>query len=131
MQPVMMQQPEQRDPLTYRIIGAAIEVHQILGAGLLEGVYEDALCIELQERRLEFGRQKHLEINYKGHDFGELFVDLIVEGRVIVELKSVRELAPIHKAQLMTYLRVSNIGLGLLINFNVPNLTQGVQRVVL
>lgn len=106
-------------------------MHRILGAGLLENVYEDALCIQLAERGLSFERQKHLEINYKGHDIGDLFVDIIVEGRVIVELKSVRGLAPIHKAQLMTYLRVSNIGLGLLINFNVPNLTQGVQRVVL
>jgi GxxExxY protein len=124
-------QHTESDPLTYRIIGAAIEVHRILGAGLVERVYEDALCIELAERGLAFERQKHLEINYKGHDIGELFVDIIVEHRVIVELKSVRELAPIHKAQLMTYLRVSNMGLGLLINFNVPNLAQGVQRVVL
>ena len=122
---------DKRDPLTYQIIGAAVEVHRILGAGLLENVYEDALCIELAERGLSFERQKHLEINYKGHDIGDLFVDIIVEGRVIVELKSVRELGPIHKAQLMTYLRVSKIGLGLLINFNVPALTQGVQRVVL
>ncbi|MCE2473866.1 MAG: GxxExxY protein [Anaerolineae bacterium] len=126
-----MSPTDTRDPLTYRIIGAAIEVHQILGAGLLENIYEDALCIELAERGLSFERQKHLEINYKGHDIGDLFVDIIVEDRVIVELKSVRELAPIHKAQLMTYLRVSNMGLGLLINFNVPNLTQGIQRVVL
>lgn len=126
-----MNSVDTRDPLTYNIIGAAIEVHQILGAGLLEDIYEDALCIELAERGLSFERQKHLEINYKGHDIGNLFVDIIVEGRVIVELKSVRELAPIHKAQLMTYLRVSNIRLGLLINFNVPTLTQGVQRVVL
>ncbi len=126
-----MSSVDKRDPLTYQIIGAAIEVHQILGAGLLEDIYEDALCIELAERGLSFERQKHLEINYKGHDIGDLFVDIIVEGRVIVELKSVRELGPIHKAQLMTYLRVSKIGLGLLINFNVPALTQGVQRVVL
>ena len=90
---------DMRDPLTYKIIGAAIEVHRILGAGLLENVYEDALCIELAERGLRFERQKHLEINYKGHDIGDLFVDIIVEGRVIVELKSIRELAPIHKAQ--------------------------------
>ena len=126
-----MSSSDKRDPLTYQIIGAAIEVHHILGAGLLEDIYEDALCIELAERGLSFERQKHLEINYKGHDIGDLFVDIIVEGRVIVELKSVREPAPIHKAQLMTYLRVSKIGLGLLINFNVPNLAQGVQRVVL
>jgi len=126
-----MNPADKRDPLTYKIIGAAIEVHRILGAGLLENVYEDALCIELAERGLSFERHQRLEINYKGHDIGDLYVDIIVEGRVIVELKSVRELAPIHKAQLMTYLRVSNLGLGLLINFNVPNFAQGVQRVVL
>lgn len=126
-----MNPADKRDPLTYKMIGAAIEVHRILGAGLLENVYEDALCIELAERGLSFERQQHLEINYKGHDIGDLYVDIIVEGRVIEELKSVRELAPIHKAQLMTYLRVSNLGLGLLINFNVPILAQGVQRVVL
>lgn len=126
-----MNPADKRDPLTYKIIGAAIEVQRILGAGLLDNVYEDALCIELAERGLSFERQQRLEINYKGHDIGDLYVDIIVEGWVIVELKSVRELAPIHKAQLMTYLRVSNLGLGLLINFNVPNLAQGVQRVVL
>ena len=83
--------------MTYKIIGAAIEVHRILGAGLLENVYEDALCIEFADRGLSFERQKHLEINYKGHDIGDLYVDIIVEDRVVVELKSVREQAPIYK----------------------------------
>jgi len=126
-----MSQLEQQDPLTFKIIGAAIEVHRILGPGLLEGVYEDALCIELEERKIVFERQKPIEIKYKGRNIGNLVTDLIVENRVIVELKSVETLLPVHETQLLTYLKLTSLNVGLLINFNVPVLRDGVKRRVL
>lgn len=126
-----MNQSEQQDPLTYQIIGAAIEVHRVLGPGLLERVYEDALCIELEERKIRYERQKNIEINYKGRMIGDLIADVIVENRVIIELKSVETLLPIHTAQLLTYLKLTNLKIGLLINFNVPILKDGVKRIVL
>lgn len=126
-----MSQFEQQDPLTYQIIGAAIETHRVLGPGLLERVYEDAICIELEERKIRYQRQKNIEINYKGRMIGDLIADVIVEDRVIVELKSVETLLPIHTAQLLTYLKLTNIKIGLLINFNIPILKDGVRRFVL
>ena len=126
-----MSQLEQQDPLTFKIIGAAIEVHRILGPGLLEGVYEDALCIELEERKIVFERQKPIEIKYKGRNIGNLVTDLIVENRVIVELKSVETLLPVHETQLLTYLKLTSLNVGHLINFNVPVLRDGVKRRVL
>lgn len=126
-----MSQLERKDPLTFEIIGAAMEVHKVLGPGLLERVYEDAICIELEERQLKFERQKPIEVNYKRRAIGNLIADLIVENRVIVELKSVETILPIHEAQLLTYLKLTNLSVGLLINFNVPVLLDGVKRRVL
>ena len=127
-----MNDSERQDPLTYKIIGAAIEVHRRLGAGLLESLYEEAFCIELKERKLRFERQKPLEAKYKRHIIGNLIADVVVDNRVIVELKSVKELAPIHSTQLITYLKVTNMRIGLLINFNVKVLTEGgVKRFIL
>ena len=127
-----MNDSERQDPLTYKIIGAAIEVHRKLGAGLLESLYEEAFCIELKDRKLEFARQKPLEVEYKGHIIGNLIADVVIEKRVIVELKSVKELAPIHTTQMITYLKVTNLRWGLLINFNVEVLTQGgIKRFIL
>ena len=126
-----MSQSERQDPLTYQIIGAAIEVHRVLGPGLLERVYEDALCVELEERKIRYERQKNIEINYKGRMIGDLIADVIVENRVIVELKSVESLLPIHTAQLLTYLKLTNLKVGLVINFNIPILKDGVKRLVL
>ena len=123
-----MQKSDKGDPLTYQIIGAAIEVHRVLGPGLLEILYEEALCIELEERNLEYERQKHVAIGYKGRTIGSFYVDIIVENRVILELKSVKQLAPVHEAQLICYLRLTNLNTGLLINFNVETLKQGVKR---
>lgn len=93
-----MQNANRRDPLTHKIIGAAIEVHRRLGPGLVEKLYEEALCVELQERQLQFERQKLLEIDYKGHNIGSFRLDLLVEDSVILELKSVKELLPVHEA---------------------------------
>ncbi len=116
---------EEQDPLTYRIIGAAIEVHKRMGAGLLESLYEEAFCIELEHRRLHYDRQKPLEVWYRGRSIGALRVDVVVENEVIVELKSVKEFAPIHFTQIITYLKITGLTRGLLINFNVKQLTKG------
>ena len=123
-----MLREENGDPLTYKIIGAAIEVHRVLGPGLLESLYEEALCIELEERNLRFERQKLLEIDYKGRNIGTFFVDIMVENRVILELKAVKKLLPVHEAQLLCYLRLTDLRIGLLINFNVATLRQGIKR---
>ncbi len=117
-----MRNLDSKKPISYRIIGAAIEVHSQLGAGLLESIYEEALCAEFATRRLAFERQKPIKVDYKGMSIGNLIADIIVEDRVIVEVKSVKELAPIHTAQLITYLKVARIRTGLLINFNVVRL---------
>lgn len=117
--------------LSNKIIGAAIEVHKILGPGLLESTYEECLCKELNLIGLSFERQKPLPINYKGVylDCGYR-LDLVVESCVIVELKSIDRLLPIHQAQLLTYLKLTGLKLGLLINFNVPILKNDIKRVV-
>jgi GxxExxY protein len=113
------------------VIGAAIEVHKALGPGLLESAYEACLRRELDLRGIGYEQQQPLPVEYKGErvDCGYR-LDLIVEGMLVVELKSVEELLPIHEAQLLTYLRLTGIHLGLLINFNVPVLRQGIKRMV-
>ena len=118
--------------LSGRVIGAAIEVHKHLGPGLLESAYEACLCRELDLLGIPYERQVALPIEYKGlHLDGGYRLDLVVEGQLVLELKSVEELLPIHEAQLLTYLKLSGIKIGLLINFNVPVLKDGVKRRVL
>jgi len=118
--------------LTQKIIGALIEVHRHLGPGLLESAYEECVCHELMLRDLSFERQKPLAIDYKGHHVECAYrIDLIVEGRVLLELKVVEEVAPIHKAQILTYMRLADTRVGLLVNFNVEILKNGIQRFVL
>ena len=121
----------QENDISGKIIGAAIEVHKKLGPGLLESAYEECLCCEMQLRGIEFKRQVPLSLNYKGIvlDCGYR-LDLLVEDKVIVELKSVEGLEPIHEAQMLTYLRLRNAWLGLIINFNVIMLKDGVRRLV-
>jgi GxxExxY protein len=114
-----------------KIIGAAIEVHRILGPGLLESVYEDALCHELYLRGLQFKRQQSVPIPYKGIKLGtDLRLDLLVEDKVIIDLKAKEELSTIDKPKLLTYLRLSDKHLGLIINFHVEVLRDGIFRVV-
>ena len=115
--------------LTGKVIGAAIEVHRILGPGLLESAYEECLCHELRLRKLPFERQKELPVEYKGVklDCGYR-LDIVVANRLIVELKACDSLKPIHEAQLLTYLKLTGIKVGLLINFNVPVLKEGIRR---
>lgn len=117
--------------ISNQVIGAAIEVHRHLGPGLLESAYEECLCCELKLRDLSFERQKELAVCYKGSrlDCGYR-LDVVVEGGVILELKSVKKLEPIHEAQLLTYLKLSDLRLGLLLNFNVPLMRNGIQRIV-
>jgi GxxExxY protein len=123
---------EDKDPRTSRIIGAAIEVHKELGPGLLESAYEECLCHEFHLRGLPFRRQIDLPVSYKGLklDCGYR-LDLIVDDTVVVELKAVEALLPVHQAQLLTYMKLTGKQVGLLINFNVPLLTQGIIRRVL
>ena len=118
--------------LTEQVIGAAIEVHRALGPGLLESAYEACLAHELTERGFRHERQVPLPVRYKGVELDCGYrLDLVVEGAVIVELKAAKALEPIHTAQLLTYLRLSGLRVGLLLNFNVPVLKQGIMRVVL
>ena len=125
-------EPNKRlDRLARTVIGAAIEVHRHLGPGYLESLYEEALTIELALRGISFQRQKPIAVTYKGHAIGEGRVDLVVSDELLVELKAVEALAPIHKAQVISYLKATEYHLGLLINFNVPVLRSGIQRVVL
>lgn len=119
------------DDLANAVIGAAIEVHRVLGPGYLESVYEEALAIELKLRTISFERQKPIGVEYKGHAVGEGRLDLLIGGMLIVELKAVDAFAPIHTAQVMSYLKTMNVPLGLLVNFNVPLLKQGIKRVIL
>ncbi|HSP97134.1 MAG TPA: GxxExxY protein [Candidatus Dormibacteraeota bacterium] len=114
---------------TVEIIGAAIEVHRALGPGLLESVYEECLAVELGLRRLPYARQQSVPLRYKGQAIGtDLKIDLVVEDRVVVELKAVEKLLPVHEAQILTYLRLTGKQVGLLINFNVPLLKEGIRR---
>ena len=121
-----------KDPMTGKIIGCAIEVHRTLGPGLLEGAYEACLALELQRAGLMVERQVSIPINYKGEEIGCGYrADLIVEGAVLVELKSVDQFLPIHDAQVLTYLKLRSLCVGLLINFNAYQLRNGIRRLVL
>jgi|UniRef100_UPI00402A2151 GxxExxY protein len=118
--------------ITYKIIGCTYEVHKILGPGLLESTYETCLCYELEKQGLKFEKQKELMINYKGTTLNNGYrIDILVEDSIVLELKSVENLLPIHTAQILTYLKLSEHNLGLLINFNVTNLQNGIHRYII
>ena len=119
------------DQLAHEVVAAALEVHKNIGPGYLESVYEEALCVELQLRGIPFERQRPVLVNHKGHPVGEGRVDLLVGGCLVVELKAVDSLASIHTAQMISYLKATRLHLGLLINFNVQLLKDGIKRVVL
>ncbi len=123
---------EEKDPLTGAVIGAAIEVRRILGPGLLESIYQRALGHEMTLRNMSFESQQPVAVNYKGINLGDdLRLDIVVPGQLVVELKAVEKLLPIHEAQLMTYLKLTGLHTGLLINFNVCLLKDGIKRIVL
>ena len=117
--------------LTSKIIGAAIEVHNILGPGLLESAYEECLSHELSIQGVSFEKQKPLSIDYKGKklDCGYR-LDMVVENAVVLELKSCEKIESIHQAQLLTYLKLSELNIGLILNFNVPLMRDGIVRIV-
>ena len=122
---------EDLDRIASVLVGAAVEVHRHLGPGFLESVYERSLCVELGLRAITFQRQVPVAVEYKGHPVGDGRLDLLVEDRLIVELKAVEALEPIHGVQLRSYLKATGRSLGILINFNVPVLLRGVRRVIL
>jgi len=124
----MLEFPETKDPLTEKIIGCAIEVHKVLGPGLLEASYEAALAIEFEAVKLNFQRQPIVPVNYKGRLVGEHRLDFLVENAVVVELKRVERFDPIFEAQVLAYLRVTGKDRGLLINFNSRLLKDGLKR---
>lgn len=113
------------------IIGCAITVHRELGPGLLESIYESALCIELDEQRMHYERQGPIPVNYKGHVLGEFRADLVVAESVVVEIKSVERFDPVFEAQVLSYLKLGSFKLGLLINFNSRLLKDGIRRFIL
>jgi GxxExxY protein len=116
---------------TGRIIGAAIEVHRNLGPGLLESTYEECLLYELNELGFSTQRQVELPIIYKGEELESKYrLDVLVDNQIIIELKACKKLEPIHEAQILTYLKMANLRYGLLINFNVPVLKQGLKRIL-
>jgi GxxExxY protein len=116
--------------ITHAVIGAAIEVHRVLGPGLFESIYEEALAIELALRSVPFRRQVSVDVEYKGRSVGQARLDMIVADSLVVELKAVEHLAPIHTAQVISYLRATGLRHGLLITFNVPALRLGIKRVI-
>ena len=121
----------EHDPLTEKIIGAAIEVHRHLGPGLLESVYQECFCLELTANDLQHRGQVILPVRYKDHPIEIGFrADIVVEEQVLIELKTVQTILPVHEAQILTYLKLSGIRRGLLINFNAMPLKNGIRRFV-
>jgi GxxExxY protein len=120
------------NPTSERVIGAAIEVHRVLGPGLLESSYQTCLCRELELRSISYRSEVELPLEYKGIRLAKGYViDLLVEDSLIIEIKSVEKLLPIHCSQLMTYLRLQRLSSGLLINFNVHILFRGLKRILM
>jgi GxxExxY protein len=126
-----MKEPDQQlDELAHAVIGAALEVHRVLGPGLLEAVYEEALCVELSSRRIPFVRQHSFRVEYRGSVVGEGRVDLLVDAALVVEIEAVSALNDVFLAQTLSYLKALDLQLGLLINFNEKLLRDGIRRVV-
>ena len=117
--------------LSFQVIGAAMEVHRVLGAGFVESVYEEALCYELAERKIPFERQKEISVYYKGQAIGKNRLDMLVKEHLILELKAIERFDPIHTAQAISYLKATDLKLCLLINFNVTILKEGIKRIIL
>jgi GxxExxY protein len=129
-EPPFVEPDPELDANAHAVIGAAIEVHRQLGAGLDEVLYKNALCIELRRANIQFAKEVVVDVMYKGELVGTKRIDFIVGGRLIIELKAVEALAPLHSAQVRTYLKITKLKLGLLINFNVPILKHGIKRII-
>ncbi len=120
------------DPLTDKVIGLAIEVHRGLGPGLLESAHEECLCYELNQGGIAFRRQVPLPVTYKTVKLNCGYcLDIVVDGRLVLELKTVERILPVHEAQLLTYMKLGGLGTGLLLNFDAPVLKDGIRRFVL
>jgi len=126
----LIESPEELDRLAHSVIGAAIEVHRQLGPGLPEQAYQGGMEVELRIRGIPFERQKVIEIVYKGVVVAKGFIDLLVGGKLVVEAKSVELVIPLHRLQTLTYMRIIRQPLGLLINFNVAVLKEGIKRII-
>ena len=126
----MREPPPEADALAFQAIGAAIEVHRTLGPGFLESAYEAALDVELASRRIPFERQKSVPLVYKDRHVADHRLDFVVGDLVVIELKAVDVIAPIHMAQVIAYLAATRLPIGLLINFRVPLLKHGIHRIV-
>lgn len=123
--------PPELEDLVQRTIGALLDVHRELGSGMAEAVYSAATCIELTARGIAFASEKTFPVRYRGHLLGYHRIDLFVDGRLIVEIKSVEQIHSVHIAQVVSYLRLTGARVALLVNFNVPILKQGIRRIVL
>jgi len=121
--------PFESDPLNGRIIGSAIEVHRIIGPGLIESIYENALCHELSLRGMTYQQQLEMDVSYKGKIIKGQRIDLIVEGEIVIELKSVSRVHEVVFAQLLSYLKVTGLKRGLILNFGEKRLIDGIRRV--
>nr|NSL49198.1 GxxExxY protein [Dendrosporobacter quercicolus DSM 1736]SDM87361.1 GxxExxY protein [Dendrosporobacter quercicolus] len=121
---------ERMDSLTGRVIGAALEVHSILGPGYLESIYEEALAREFNICGIAYERQKPVAIDYKGYAVGAGRLDFLIEHKVILELKAVESIAAIHTAQILSYLKMTGLRVGMIINFNVTSLRSGIKRII-
>jgi GxxExxY protein len=123
--------PADVEELVTRVIGCCITVHRALGPGLLEGIYSRAICIELTEDGIPFERELEIPVSYRDEWLCVQRLDIVADRQIVLEVKSVEQLAPVHYAQLLSYLRVSKLKVGLLVNFNVPVLRDGLKRIVL
>ena len=127
-----IQSLKQENDITEKIIHCSIEVHRYLGPGLLESIYEECLCKEFELNNIKYIRQKEILIIYKGIDLKENYkIDLLVENKIIIELKCVNNILPVHYAQVLTYLKLLNLNLGIILNFNVDLLKNGIKRIAL
>ena len=122
---------DELERLVHNVIGCCIAVHRALGPGMLELIYARALCLELEATGIAFEREKPYPVRYRGQLLCEQRLDFVISGAIVLEIKSVEQLGPIHHAQLLSYLRVSGLRVGLLLNFNVPVLKDGLARKVL
>ena len=122
---------EELEALVHKTIGNCITVHRALGPGLLESIYSRAICIELEINGIPFEREKDIPVSYRGRLLCHNRLDIVVDQRLVLEVKSVEYITPVHRAQVLSYLRVSGIAVGLLVNFNVPVLQDGVKRIIL
>jgi GxxExxY protein len=127
----MLEASQDVEQLAHRVIGAAIEVHKHLGPGFLESAYEEALAVELGLRRIAFRRQFEIDVSYKGRAIATQRIDLLIEDKLVVEIKAVEGIVPVHIAQTLSYLSAYGLELGLILNFNVPSLNErGIRRVI-